>query len=243
MNQTTVKEFLRFTTVPRLSARTPGFPYFSLAAVRADIETHGQTAAPATVARYLHELGNEGILFTAGRGWYSTLRDPFLLDREPVRGLIESLEHQFPLLDFSCWSTAQIVPFSHHQLARFVTFVHVERDAMETVADALRQAGGPTYINPTQAEVGKNVQLSDGVIIIRPAISRAPVDGKYATIEKILVDLHVEAGDLRLMDEAEHRRILSNAVSQGRINVSALLSYASERRRVPAEEWFSGPIN
>ena len=243
MHQTTVKELLRTTTIPRLSGRTPGFPYFSLDALRAELQQLNQLVPAPTLVRYLHQLTKDNILFTAGRGWYSTLREPFTLDREPVRELIETLEQRFPLLDFSCWSTAQIAPFSHHQLARFVTFIHVERDAMETVADALRQAGRPAYINPTQAEVGKNVQLSDGVIIIRPAISRAPVDGKYATIEKILVDLHVEAAALGLMDEAEHRKILHNAISNSRISISALMNYGQDRRGTPVREWLAGPIN
>lgn len=230
------KTYLRTRTVPELSKATAGFPYFSLAAIRKHLEGHPGDIEPESLNHYLHELTKDGVIFDAGRGWYSTLREPFALDRAPVRGLVELLEKRFPFLDFSCWSTAQIAAYGHHQLARFLNFVYADRDAMESVADALRESGQAVYLNPLPAEVGKNVRLSDGVVIVRPNITRAPVDGKYATIEKILVDLFKEVEALRLMDRAEYREIFSAVVSQGRIAISTLIAYAQDRRSIAPEE-------
>lgn len=237
------KTYLEVRTIPKVSKATAGFPYFSLTAIRKDLEGHRGDVEPESLNRYLHELTKEGVIFDAGRGWYSTLREPFVLDREPVRGLVELLEKRFPLLDFSCWSTVQIAGYSHHQLARFVSFVYVEQDAMESVADALREAGLTAYLNPSQAEVEKSVRLADGTVIVRPAVTRAPVDGHYATIEKILVDLYVEADALRLIDAQEYRKTALNAVSAGRIKLSGLITYAEDRRSLRVEAIFGAPIN
>lgn len=233
------KDFLR----ELLHDTAASFPYISLVDIRAALSSRKILVKPATVNHYLHEMMKSGLVFNAGRGWYSRLSAPFALDRKPIRRFVKALEKRFPLLDFSCWSTAQIAAYSHHQLARFVSFVYVERDAMESVAEALREKGLTAFINPSQAEVGKNVRLAEGVVIVRPAITRAPVDEHYATIEKILVDLYMEAGALRLMDEAECRQISLNAVSSGRISISALRIYAEDRRRLPSEKIFGIEIN
>jgi hypothetical protein len=226
------KTYLRLRAIPKLSQARANFPYFSLAEARPDLEGNQKGVEPESLNRYLHELTKEGVIFNAGRGWYSTLQEPFNLDRTPVQGLVELLERRFPFLEFSCWSTAQIAGYSHHHLARFTHFVHLDRDAMESVADALRESGRTAHIDPEKSEIGKNLQLTDGVVVVRPAVSRAPVAGKYATIEKILVDVLVEAADLNLIDEAEHRRIVENALSRRRISIAAMLSYA-QRRGIP----------
>lgn len=237
------KAYLKNRTIPKLSQAAPDFPYFSLVAIRKDLDGHRGAVEPESLNSYLHELTREGAIFDAGRGWYSTLPEPFVLDREPVRALVEKLEKRFPYLDFSCWSTAQIAAYSHQQLAKFVHFVYTERDAMESVAEALREAEFTAYINPAKGEVGRNVRLLDGVVIVRPAITRAPVDGKYAAIEKILVDLYIEAGGLRLMDEEEHERIVKNIITHGRISISTLVAYADDRRNVSGAEVLHSAIN
>jgi hypothetical protein len=68
-------------------------------------------------------------------------------------------------------------------------------------------------------------------VVIRASITREPVDGYYATIEKILVDLFIERDRLLLMDEAEYVRVFRNLVLSHRINMARLLEYA-ERRKI-----------
>ena len=63
-----------------------------------------------------------------------------------------------------------------------------------------------------------------------PTITRERSSGHAADMEKILVDLLVEASDLRLMDEDEHFRILGNVLPAGRVDVGALLNYAKRRK-------------
>jgi hypothetical protein len=215
--------------IPKLAAATPGFPYFSLDAIKAELKMHRGEVKPESLNHYMHELTGEGIVYDAGRGWYSTLSEPLELDRDPVRELVEPLEKRFPFLEFSCWSTKQVAAYGHHQLAQFTCFVYTEHDAMESVGDALRETGRTVFVNPGKSQIGKSVKLSDGVIVVRPLVTRSPVDGHYALAEKVLVDLFKEAEDSKLMDAAEFEKILSNAISAYRISISATIAYAERR--------------
>jgi hypothetical protein len=233
------KELLCTTVLPALWRLAP---YAPVPAVRRALADAGARALPATVNSYLHELAQSHFIYEAGRGWYSSLATPFTLNREPVSSLVQELNKTFPLLEFSCWSTAQIASYAHHQLARFVAFVHTERDNMETVAEALRNMGWLVYLHPTQKETAKSFRPAEKTVVVRPVVSRAPVDGKYATIEKILVDLCAEAAALRLLDAGEYQRLVANLASRDRISVGTLAQYA-KRRNLKLQEVLAGIIN
>lgn len=114
---------------------------------------------------------------------------------------------------------------------------------METVAEAPRKTGWTVYLHPTQQETAKSFRLAEKTVVVRPAVSRAPVDGKYATIEKILVDLCAEAAALRLLDAGEyHQRLVANLAGRERISVATLAQYA-ERRNLKLSEVLAGIIN
>src|SRR5664280_779548 len=219
VEKTVLKTTLREECLPALARAAP---YFSLADVRAWLKRRRLPALPATLRRYLHEALADSLIHDAGRGWYSPIKELFVLNREPVRELVTSLHKRFPLLDFSCWSTEQVASYGHHQLARFVVFVHTERDAMESTANALRDAGWSAWLNPTRQEATKSYRSEDRTVVVRPAVSRAPAQAGFAAIEKILVDLRVEADALKFFDQGEYRRLVANLAGRNRIAVGAL---------------------
>ena len=51
---------------------------------------------------YLSRFLRDGLIHDAGRGWYSRLASPCVLDPKPVTRLARQLERAFPLLDFTC---------------------------------------------------------------------------------------------------------------------------------------------
>jgi hypothetical protein len=236
------KDFLRRQTIPRLAQAVPDFPYFSLNAIRRDLKTHNITVRPATLPQYLYTLTRDNVIFDAGRTWYSTLATPFTLNRQPVQELVDLLEKQFPFLDFSVWSTAQVAPYSHNLLARFVSFVYAAKDTLESVADVLRDMHYTVYINPTRSERSKNFRIEEKTAILLPAISESPGDGKFATIEKILVDLFVEYRALNLMDDHEFKRLTRNIFGEYRIAMGTLIRYAQSRRELNLTSFFGVPI-
>jgi hypothetical protein len=238
-NKAILKQVLRDECLPALGSRSK---YYSIEAVKSWVQKHKLGCPPATLNRYLHEFTHSGLIFAAGRGWYSSLATAFILDRKPVASLVQELDGAFPLLDFSCWSTAQIGSYGHHLLAKFVAFVHTDRDSMETLVEALRNNGWTAYLHPTRLEAAKSFRQSDKTIVVRPAVSRAPVDGRYATIEKILVDLYAETTSLRLLDMGEYQRLVANLANRERISVAALAEYA-KRRNLKVQEVLPGIIN
>lgn len=187
-----------------------------------------------TLNRYLVDFNKEGILYGAGRGWYSFVKQLFELDRQPVKKIIATIEKKYPLLSFSVWSTEQLKSFAHHMLARFVIFVYADRDVMSGIYDFLKDTGYEVWLNPRGNDARK-FSIRAKTIVIRPAISRARSSEHFADIEKILVDLFVEAAALNLMDEDEYYRIFGNILAAGRVDIGTLLNYA-RRRKLKTEQ-------
>jgi len=170
-----------------------------------------------------------------GRGWYSFIKQPFKLEQRPVKKIVTMLKKKYPLLSFSVWSTEQLKLFAHHMLARFATIVYVDRDAMSGIYDFLKDAGYDVWLNPRGNDARK-FSIGEKTIVIRPVISRERSSGHFADIEKILVDLFVEASALNLMDEDECYRIFKSVFATGRIDIGALLNY-SKRRKLKSEQF------
>jgi hypothetical protein len=189
---------------------------------------------------YLTEATAAGLIHDAGRGWYSSLAQELKLDTKPVAPLVRLLEKKFPLLEFTCWSTEQVRAFGHHLLARFVPFVHVERDAIPSVAEFLLDAGYDVHANP-RAEAARQFTIREKTVVVRPKHGEQPHADHLVTIEGLLVELFVESRALNLMDARECYRIFANFAGQSRVSMAALLDYARERR--PAGLEFVGLIN
>ena len=203
--------------------------YFSLDAITQDLGFER-----LLIRDYLFDLKQEKILYSAGRGWYSTFSRPIELDVEPVQMMVKLIKKQYPLLKFSCWSTRQINRFTHHMLGKYVTLVYMEWDALPVVYDFLKDAGHDVWLNPRGKDI-ERFSVRENTVVLRPAISREPINGHYATIEKIMVDLFIEGESLYLMSEYDIVR--KNILEDGRINVAALLAYA-KRRKVPVDKVF-----
>ena len=223
-----------------LPAMTEQHKYFGLDALKQYLVRQKLTYAPETVNAYVGLMKNEGKIFSAGRGWYSSLETPFEVDPEPVTALVADIEKKFPLLDFSCWSTGQLNPYLHHMLGKFVPFVYVDRDAMSSVYDALQELGYNAYLNPTRREVEKSFNVADKTVVIRPAVTKAPGDGHVARVEKLLVDLHVELEAFPLIERDEFREAAQAMISQRRIELAKLITYAAQRK-VAWREIFMNP--
>ena len=207
-----------------------GRTYFSVDWIQSELHGKRPGLHLATVNQSLWRMNKSGALCSAGRGWYSTIPKPFRIDEESTRPMIDQLKKRFPLLPLTVWSTAQIAPYAHHVLARFITFIHTEADSVPMVADGLRAEGHAAYANPGTRDARRYVDLTMGtVVIVRASVSREPHEGRAATIEKLLVDLFIEKDRLEMMEAKEYDRVLENVVLSARVNIARLLSYAGRR--------------
>ena len=225
-DKTNLKQILRVECLPALGSQSK---YYNTEAVAAWLRRRRLRCPPATLNRYLHVFRRDGLIFDAGRGWYSSLATPFTLNREPVASLVQELNKAFPLVEFSCWSTEQIKGAMHHLLSRFVTFVNVEADSMESVWEHLRDAGWDAWLNPRGAEAAR-FAVRDRTVVVRRESRKSPSKEPCAPIEKLLVELCFEARDLRLMASQEFHTMLANLAGTNRIQMGTLLKYAGDRK-------------
>lgn len=230
-----LKEFLRDECLPELRKQ---YMYFDIGTLREKIKAVKLECAPATLKRYMAEMEEGAFAFDAGRGWYSFVKEPFTLNTEAVAETVAILEKQFPFLEFSCWSTQQINSYMHHLLAKFVTFIYVDKDLMPSVYDFLREQKEMTvYLNPSTKKEREDFRLYENTVVIRPPVTGAPGKDHIAPIEKILVDLAVEVEKLSIMGTGEFTQMAARAVTAGRISMGTLGRY-SNRRNLGFEDVF-----
>ncbi|MBA7555955.1 hypothetical protein ES705_48648 [subsurface metagenome] len=183
-----------------------------------------------SLKKTVYRLKKAKIIYGAGKGWYSTIKEEFKLDTKPIKKIVTLVKKKFPLLEFSCWSTEQIKGYFHHLPSQFVAFVHADKDFLQSLKDFLSDSRYNVYLNPRKREAEKYVELNKKTIILRPAVSyRKPKNNNWAKIEKILVDLFMETKKINLMDMEEYKKIMSNIVLDYRINMAELLDHADRR--------------
>ena len=224
-----LNHFLREVCIPALTARVK---YFSIEQVRRFLAERKVPASAVSLKTYMNRMTRSQFIHDAGRGWYSSLATPFTLDTAPVQPLADALAKAFPLVTFSCWSTEQVKGAMHHLLSRFVTFVNVEADAMESVCEHLRDAGWDAWLNPRGAEAAR-FAVRERTVVVRRESRKSPSSEPLASIEKLLVELCFEARDLRLMALPEFHRMLANLAGTHRIRMATLLDYAAARELSP----------
>jgi len=203
--------------------------YASVEGLRKKLQLGKRKIPSSSLHATLYRLVGSKTVFNAGRGWYSTIAAPFKPQYESIKGIVRQVEKQFPQLQFSIWSTEQLQPFAHHMMSRFTIFLYTETDAINSITEFLQDQQQTVYPNPKQAEVEKYVAVSNRRIIVRPLVTKEPVEGYYATIEKILIDLFLEKDRLFLMDAAEYKRLFENIIFSNRIAMGRLFGYASRR--------------
>lgn len=204
--------------------------YFSVERIKAEVSRHGIVIKESSLKVYLNEALRKGVVHDAGRGWYSRLSGPVPLDTKPLTKLILSVELALPLLDFSCWSTAQINPWMHHLLAQPVAFLYAPATTLDSVGETLTALGWQVAVDPKPSEAARLVRPNIKMVVLRPTRSKQPTgEGREAPIEKILVDLVEEAVDSALMDSSEAQGVIKTVLSRYLLHLASLQSYAERR--------------
>ncbi len=205
--------------------------YFSLDAIKFTLTSAQIELADDTLREYMSEAMALGVVGDAGRGWYSKHEKPVKLDHKPLDKLIREVARAFPLLDFCCWSTIQLNPYAQHLLGQPTTFLYAESDTLEAVADQLRDTGWVVWSHPGKKEGDQFVRPGERTVVLRPSIVKQPPSKHHlAPIEKVLVDLKIEAQKLKLMDAMEVQRIVDNVLGAGLLQITVLLGYIEAKR-------------
>lgn len=206
-------------------------PYFSIDEVGDWLEERGAEVGRHTLRGYLSDLLRDGLVHDAGRGWYCRHGERPVFDLLEVRSLVGEVAAAFPLLEISAWSTSMLNPWLHHLVGSGVKFLHVERDALEPVADHLEAAGWKVVLNPTKASPPRHL-IGEKTVILRPLHVHAPLGGEPRDLlsERILVDLRIEIDRLGIMDLSEFHDLAFRLASEHRLIMGSLLSYVKFRK-------------
>ncbi|MCR5643886.1 MAG: type IV toxin-antitoxin system AbiEi family antitoxin domain-containing protein [Prevotella sp.] len=187
----------------------------------------------------LNRLVEQGKLVKSGYGVYAFPKKGKQLfvykPTEEEQVLAKQIRKNFPFVDFCIWKPSVLVPFMQHVPALGMTFVDVERIAMESVFFFL-QGQNPTMpilLNPTAQECERYI-TNEKILIVRVLVNEASVTEvagmTVPTLEKILVDA---AGDkeMNFAQGSELYTIFENAFDMNDVNTVRLLRYASRRNR------------
>ena len=91
-----------------------------------------------TAIKYLQQLKSEKVIFSAGRGIYTSVSKEFVYQKKSrVVKIYQLIKKEFPNLDFVIWNTLYFQPYYHHQQTHNITFVEVEYDGVHPVADKI----------------------------------------------------------------------------------------------------------
>lgn len=200
--------------------------YFNLAGVIKETGLSNQVAK-----NYLYALKSEGVVFSAGRGVYSSVAQEFHpQEKSRVIEIRQLLKKQFPELDFLIWNTLYFQPYYHHQQTHNITFVEVEADAMRPVADTISRDYRFVMIEKASRVAPKDFDITHDPIVVRLLSKGSPRKGHTSALEKMLVDLFVIKDKYSTMTDSDYWELWRSIDELFRVNVSALIAYAKTRR-------------
>ncbi|MBQ7420296.1 MAG: type IV toxin-antitoxin system AbiEi family antitoxin domain-containing protein [Prevotella sp.] len=187
----------------------------------------------------LTRLVEQGLLVKVGYGMYAFPekgKQPFVYKpSEEEQTIAKLIRKKFPFADFCIWRPSALVPYMQHIPALGMTFVDVERIAMESVFFFL-QGQFPALsilLNPTAQECERYI-TTEKILIVRALVNEAPITEvagtPVPTLEKILVDVTGDR-ELNFAQGSELYTIYENAFSMNNVNKGRLLRYAARRNR------------
>lgn len=204
--------------------------YFNLAGVIKETGLSNQVAK-----NYLHAFKVKGIIFSAGGGIYSSVAKEFSCPgNSRVAQIRRIIKKEFPLLDFVIWNTLYFQGYYHHMQTHSITFVEVEQDAVQPVAERISRSYRFVFVEKKSKVFGANFNITKDPVIVRTLISRSPREGNNPRLEKLLVDLFIIKDKYRTMPDADYWELWRQMYSLYRISFGELIDYARRRKNLKA---------
>jgi biotin operon repressor len=204
--------------------------FISKKSIKQFIDDNYLNISDETLNSYIKEFKEQKIIYSAGRGWYTTVEKTGSLRTEPVEKIVSLLEKKYPFLKFNCWSTEQIQPYLHHLLGKHLTYVYTSREAISNVTDTLRDSGYSILENPSKNELKESINKLNIDVIIRASIEREPVNNTHTSpIEKVIIDLIYENNMGEMYSELEIAGAIGRVYKTLYVDISQLSEYAARK--------------
>ncbi|MBF0594684.1 MAG: hypothetical protein HQL22_06930 [Candidatus Omnitrophica bacterium] len=204
--------------------------YFSLKEVVKAVGVSVQVAK-----NYLLDLKQEGVVFPAGQGIYSSIKEEFRpQEKRRVADIRRLIKKHYPDLDFIVWNTLCFQPYYHHQQTHHITFVEVEYDGVHSVADSLSRDYRYVLVDKPGRHAPKGFDITKDPIVVKALFKGSPRHGHSPAVEKMLVDLFVIKDKFSTMGDADYWELLESIDDFYRVNVGDLARYARRSRNLEA---------
>ena len=188
-----------------------------------------------TAIKYLQQLKSEKVIFSAGRGFYTSVSKEFVYQKNSrVVKIYQLIKKEFPDLDFVIWNTLYFQPYYHHQQTHNITFVEIEYDGVHPVADKISQFYRHIFVETKSRDCPPGFDITKDPIVVRRLIRRSPRNGNDPSLEKMLIDLYVIKNKYKTMPDADYWELWRTVYSLYRINFPELIDYALRRRNMRA---------
>lgn len=202
-------------------------------------EKYNSKVKKTTINWRIYKLVDNGIIQRIGRGKYKLGKQKEFkpLVSEKTKSLYLKLTEEFPFLDISIWSTRWIAQWMLHIPNNYETIIEVEKGSEENVFYFLSDIRDNVFLNPSKDILDKYANRNESIVIIKNLITDAPLQDieqvKIPSIEKILVDLIIDAELYAAYQGRDLDSIIENAFQYNTIKKDTLLRYADRRRKKP----------
>lgn len=184
------------------------------------------------------DLKKRGKLRDVGKGVY-TIGDKVEFHPPTDKMMTALAEHLKKVISqeqpYDIWSTEWLNEFLELQATSIMYIVEVDKEDLERVFYELRDHYSFVFANPDRAVTETYIPGLAEAVIVRPLISRAPLDTNrlitFPTLEKILVDLYCDADFFFAYQGSQLVKIFQAAILKYPINFSRLFNYAKRRHR------------
>ncbi|MBD3557531.1 hypothetical protein H6S82_01440 [Planktothrix sp. FACHB-1355] len=188
----------------------------------------------------IYELKKKNIIRSVGKGVYTLSGKPEYKPSpsDSLKKINKLMKKVFLDIKYSIWETSWFNEFSNHQITANFIVLDIEKELLNSVFYALRDKNiNDLYLQPTEKEIEIYVMEKVDPVILRPLITRSPVQKIYIdyinlsipTLEKMLTDLFCDRHIFYFYSGAEMKRIFENALDRYTIDFSRLFAYANRR--------------
>lgn len=201
-------------------------PYFSLSYLIKETKEK-----PKVIKNYLLSFKEEGIIFDAGWGIYTTKKQEFKLSTlSRIETLSRLIKKEFPFSKFLIWDTRQLSSLYQHTPRYGITFVETQKELTCSFYEYISKKYQKTYLEQKNKIYFENFSLYLSPVVIRRLIKRAPYKKTQPTLEKILVDIFCDVNTYKYISWQDYWQIWQELAINYRIKIGDLISYSRRRK-------------
>jgi len=220
--------------VNMLYARFEGKPTIDFGDLFSFIQKEFPGVAGKTINWKINQLKSKGILSHISRGIYSLKKkNEYSPELSPyLKRIYNKVNKEFPFVNMCIWDSRWLNEFMVHQIFRYYIVVETEKDATESVFNALTGISKKVFLNPDKEIYQRYIINYDEVLIAKSLISEAPLHKiekiNVPSIEKLLIDCLIDV-DLFAAQQDELDNIYQTVFRKYSVNLNKMRRYARRR--------------